>query len=546
MRALVRALVAMADAARAREAVRECHRPHSSAQAKQEAHRVLEAAKETDVGRGWAMGMELAAHEEDLEVRHFAYGLLMHMVKHKYKSADWNTRERIQQNSKTALAQVGNQTDQPYAIKSKCAQLVAEVAKQDVDAWTGLLGPLFEYAQCGPTQAECVSMVFQRLPEEVVDGSDDLHAFEKRELLATLTASLPDVLQLLYRIVEGNFSQAVQRIQHGDQEAGRLHAAAVNAGLRALLAYASWAPVSMLAKHGILEACSFFLTTSEFQVPACTILKEASSRKCAPAEAKEDHAEAIRKLFQVSCLACGQNLTESSRADDEYIAILCDAIATLGASHFGLLVEPESRASFLQQLLAVARHPSFSLSNVSLPAWNAILREARANATVCGMVPEGCPEALIELAGAKLSAKLDEDSLPTEFDSLEEFKEFFSVYKSRLLELIKHCSALKPQAAAQACAMRVAKIQRDIEEGNVALESLVGDWDAVASFLESVCSAVPEEVLRPMSIESMAVSFDCILDQLLGLQVADATLIAQVSCRHCVAVASLVFHMTNM
>ena len=45
------------------------------------------------------------------------------------------------------------------------------------------------------------------------------------------------------------------------------------------LTYAEWAPLAPLTNSGLIRACAYFLTTQDFRLPACDILKQLSHRR---------------------------------------------------------------------------------------------------------------------------------------------------------------------------------------------------------------------------------------------------------------------------
>lgn len=45
------------------------------------------------------------------------------------------------------------------------------------------------------------------------------------------------------------------------------------------LTYAEWAPLAPLTDSSLIRACAFFLTTQDFRMLACDILKQLSHRR---------------------------------------------------------------------------------------------------------------------------------------------------------------------------------------------------------------------------------------------------------------------------
>ncbi|MCI33035.1 protein HASTY 1-like, partial [Trifolium medium] len=63
----------------------------------------------------------------------------------------------------------------------------------------------------------------------------------RRLLLRGLTQSLPEILPLLYTLLERHFVAALNEAGRKQTDIAKLHAAAVTATLNAVIAYAEWA-----------------------------------------------------------------------------------------------------------------------------------------------------------------------------------------------------------------------------------------------------------------------------------------------------------------
>ena len=62
------------------------------------------------------------------------------------------------------------------------------------------------------------------------------------------------------------------------------------------LTYAEWAPLAPLTDSGLIRACAYFLTTQDFRLLACDILKQLSHRR----------QEKVRRPLQ--CIPTSQRL----------------------------------------------------------------------------------------------------------------------------------------------------------------------------------------------------------------------------------------------
>ncbi len=76
-------------------------------------------------------------------------------------------------------------------------------------------------------------------------------------------------------MLQRHFQQAMSAAQAGGGEAAaRPHAAVVNSALGTLSSFVDWAPLSHLNDGQVVEACAFFLNTSDFRQAAIDVLKQ--------------------------------------------------------------------------------------------------------------------------------------------------------------------------------------------------------------------------------------------------------------------------------
>jgi hypothetical protein len=82
--------------------------------------------------------------------------------------------------------------EEPWAIKSRAAALVAEVIRQEGPAlWQEVLPPLRTMALEGPAPAETVAMLLRWLPEDVTVHNEDLDGEAGKEWLKTKQPAFP-------------------------------------------------------------------------------------------------------------------------------------------------------------------------------------------------------------------------------------------------------------------------------------------------------------------------------------------------------------------
>ncbi|KAK1277319.1 Protein HASTY 1 [Acorus gramineus] len=102
-------------------------------------------------------------------------------------------------------------------------------------------------------EAELVAMILRWLPEDVTVHNEDLEGDRRRSLLRGLTESLPEILPLLYNLLEKHFGAAMSEASSQQLDLAKQHATTITAVLNAVNAYAEWAPVIDLAKYGLIH-----------------------------------------------------------------------------------------------------------------------------------------------------------------------------------------------------------------------------------------------------------------------------------------------------
>eukprot|EP00854_Cymbomonas_tetramitiformis_P027478 gene27478-33891_t len=175
---------------------------------------------------------------------------IFEQVKNRWQEFSADEHVHLARLAADRLKEVGNAGNDCWAIKCKASALFAEVLRQEgVSSWGLLLPEVLSLASIGPSQAELVAMVLRWVPEDVTVHNEDILGLQMQALLKGLLAALPEILPFLYK-------------------------AAVDATLSAVQAYADWAPVPMFAQHGLLDACGHLLASTDFQLQACSFLRQ--------------------------------------------------------------------------------------------------------------------------------------------------------------------------------------------------------------------------------------------------------------------------------
>ncbi|XP_030467038.1 protein HASTY 1 isoform X3 [Syzygium oleosum] len=330
-------------------------------------------------------------------------------------------------------------------------------------------------------------MMLRWLPEDITVHNEDLEGDRRRLLLRGLTQSLPDILPLLYTLLEKHFGAALIEVGRQQFEIAKQHAATVIATLNAINAYAEWAPVSDLAKFGIIHGCGILLSSPDFRLHACEFFKLVSPRKRPVDSSAPEFDAAMSNIFQILMNVSREFLYRSTsnpgiieENEFEFYEYICESMVSLGSSNLPCIAgESTVLCLYLQQMLGFFQHFKFALHFQSLLFWLALMRDLMSKAKVPPNVGGETPatgslgsssgqvdkekkrlldyvnddmcSAILETSFLRLLKK--EKALPETIVSLGtlelwsddfEGKGEFSQYRSRLLELVRFVAANKP------------------------------------------------------------------------------------------------------
>ncbi|XP_018717243.2 protein HASTY 1 isoform X2 [Eucalyptus grandis] len=341
-------------------------------------------------------------------------------------------------------------------------------------------------------------MTLRWLPEDITVHNEDLEGDRRRMLLRGLTQSLPDILPLLYTLLEKHFGTALNEAGRQQFEIAKQHAATVIATLNAINAYAEWAPVSDLAKSGIINGCGILLSSPDFRLHACEFFKLVSPRKRPVDSSAPEFDAAMGSIFQILMNVSGEFLHRSTsnpsiieENEFEFSEYICESMVSLGSSNLPCIAGDSTVLSvYLQQMLGFFQHFKFALHFQSLHFWLALMRDLMSKAKVplnvggetsatgsldssvgqvdkekkrlLDFVNDDTCSAILETSFLRLLKK--EKALPQTVVSLGtlelwsddiEGKGEFSQYRSRLLELVRFVAANKPIIAGRKVSERI-------------------------------------------------------------------------------------------
>nr|CAB3477161.1 unnamed protein product [Digitaria exilis] len=290
------AAAAAASAAAAISAVMDWR---SSPDARAAAFAYLESVKSGDVRALASTSFLLVRKDQPSEIRLHGFKMLQHLVRLRWEELSAAERNEFANLTLNLISDVVG-PNEVWALKSQTAALVAEVVRREgVAVWNTLLPSIVSLSNSGPIEAELVAMILRWLPEDITVHNEDLEGDRRRSLLRGLTESLPQILPLLYSLLEKHFVAALSEHSKQQMDLAKQHAGTVTAVLNAVNAYAEWAPVTDLAKSGLIHGCGSLLSYSDFRLHACEFFKVICQRKRPVDVAVAEYDAAICNIFQM-------------------------------------------------------------------------------------------------------------------------------------------------------------------------------------------------------------------------------------------------------
>ncbi|KAL6626193.1 hypothetical protein ACP70R_029919 [Stipagrostis hirtigluma subsp. patula] len=532
----------------------------SSPDARAAAFAYLESLKNGDV-RGLASTSFLLVRKDQApEIRLHGFKMLQHMVRLRWEELSATERNEFANLTISLISEVVGPHEE-WALKSQTAGLVAEVVRREgVALLNTLLPSIVSLSNSGPIEAELVAMILRWLPEDITVHNEDLEGDRRRSLLRGLTEALPHILPLLYSLLEKHFIAALNEHTKQQMDLAKQHAGTVTAVLNAVNAYAEWAPVTDLAKYGLIHGCGSLLSYSDFRLHACEFFKVICQRKRPVDVAVAEYDAAICNIFQVLMNISQQFLTRSGmqpsaidESEYEFATCICETMVALGSSNMQcILADGAKTFQFLQQMLEYYKHYKAALHFQSLLFWLVVLREpskAKSVARVSGdnsaaghststgdsstekekkgvsvFVTDEIYRTILDVSFKKMlknSASASSGLVELWSEELEG-KSDFSNYRTKLLDLIKVIASQRPLIAAASVVQRINVVFGDTNQATKSSQDLDA-MEGAQLGLEAVVSAIFDGSVDLGKIDQETKSqihkiFEGLLQQLLSLK----------------------------
>ncbi|KAK1292067.1 Protein HASTY 1 [Acorus calamus] len=479
----------------------------------------LDSIKSGDVRTLASTSLCLVRRDWSSEIRLHGFKMLQHLVRLRWD--EFSTTERINFANLVIvelIPEMANPSEE-WALKSQAAALAAEVVRREgVNLWQELLPSLGALCHKGPVEAELVAMILRWLPEDVTVHNEDLEGDRRRSLLRGLTESLPEILPLLYNLLEKHFGAAMSEASNQQLDLAKQHATTITAVLNAVNAYAEWAPVIDLAKYGLIHGCGFLLNSVEFRFHSCEFFKIVSQRKRVNDTSVAEYDSAMRNVFQILMNISRDFLCKSisgaagiDEIEFELAECVCESMVALGSLNMQCIASDSSLISqYLQQMLGYFQHFKLALHFQALLFWLVLMRDGISKPKVSvqtigsgpvekerkGMsmhVSDDICAAMLDVSFQRMLRKNIPSGTTMPVTELELWSdEFvnkcdFSQYRSRLLDLIRLVASHRPVVAAARVSQRIETIIKSCHDTSPQALTLL---ESMQLGLETVLSAV--------------------------------------------------------
>ncbi|GJU50085.1 protein HASTY 1 [Tanacetum coccineum] len=411
----------------------------------------LEAVKAGDVRVLASTSFILVKKDWTSEVRLHAFKLLQHLVRLRWEELSPDERREFAKVS-IELMNEAAQNHEEWALKSQTAALNAEIVRREGESlWQELLPSLVALCSSGPAHAEMVCMMLRWLPEDITVHNEDLEGERRRLLLRGLTESLPEILPLLYTLLERHFGSAMTEAGRQQFDIAKQHAATVTATLNAINAYAEWAPLPYLSKYGTIHGCGILLSSPDFRLHACVFFKLVSSSR-GPSDADSDYDSAMSSILLI------------------LFGFYKLAMMMQYFRHYKLELHYQSLAfwlPFIRDLLAKPKTfaGDGSVGNLASGSVQADNHKQRTlsfvNDEICSVILDTSFQRMLKKDKLHPGHEVYAGNLELWNDEFESKGEF-SQYRSKLLELVRLTASFKPVIAATKVSDRVIMIIKSL------------------------------------------------------------------------------------
>ncbi|KAK8751328.1 hypothetical protein OTU49_014122 [Cherax quadricarinatus] len=492
-----------------------------------ESYNLLEKIKE-DGDLAVSCGFHLAYRNREPVVRHLGLQLLEHVIKYKWNYLTVGQKVHIKENTMQLVAKgTLDLLSEHLYVKDKVSRLVVEMMKREwPQQWPGLLYELQELSNSGPTQTELVLFVFLRIAEDVATLQNIESNQRRRDLYQAMTVNMEKMFKFFLTLLEENFKQYEAKMSQQDSQTAQQHCRVVQVVLMTLTVYVEWVSLHYIFSNDgkLLQSLCFLLSQDSLKMEAAECLLQIVSRK-----GKPDERRPLLLLFGEAPMSAVFNaadqavLGELSEHNYRFLKTLTQVLTALGSQLCTLwgkeadVGEPPNFKIYLNAMLAFTRHPSVRIYNFTNGLWGQLFRHelVSQSKTLQAVIPTWITIVSRKVMKHGFPSKNDSESCQYsrfDFDSDEEYSNFFYKVRSETLETIKNASLLAPETMySYVEEWLTSHVKKATDTGSISENQLCNlfspaylEWDALSQVVESVVSRVMKsEGCKPNSESGM-------------------------------------------
>ncbi|PNF23709.1 hypothetical protein B7P43_G02483 [Cryptotermes secundus] len=454
-------------------------------------------------------------------VRHFGLQLMEHCVKFRWNQMSQQEKLFIKENAMKLLERgIEPQLQELVHIKDALSRVIVEMIKREwPQQWSSLLAELQNACTHGGSQTELVLFVFLRLAEDVALLQTLESHQRRRDIYQALTANMGEIFAFFRHLILEHF-HAIKRLHEESQESElKMHARVVQVVLLTLTGFIEWVSINhIMANDGrLVQILCLLLEDERFQAGAVECLLQVVSRKGRVEERMPllvlFSAEVMRSIFKAADVASSKSLDERHYHFLKRLTLVLTGLGTqlcmLWGKDDGLNVRPPHFSTYLDAILTFSRHPSLTLVYYANSLWMSFFKHEQISKDKVfrTFIPKW-----VECTAPKITRVSYPSSRCTniretgayaclDYDSEEEFAQFFHQCRSELLQTFRQTTLVAPLVTFSYVQQWLAtRIQKSMAEQGTECNSQSPtylEWEALSQILESVLSRILVPSERP-------------------------------------------------
>ncbi|KAJ8046032.1 Exportin-5 [Holothuria leucospilota] len=493
------------------EAVNVAINPSALQGDRDRAYRICESFKESST-MCIPYGIKLAFIQNPPNIRHFGLQLLEHSVKFQWNTISVDDKVLVKD---TVMRMMSSGTNhilkEKIYIKDGLAKVVVEMAKREwPQQWPTFMNELHSLCKEGETQTELVMFILLRLVEDAV-GSQNIPQQRRKEISQALNAEMESLFTFFRELLKHYTDRFQLKKSEGSLEEAQAACKVAENVLLTLSGFVEWTPSQHVFKdnNALLRMLYLFLSEPGLRLRAAECLQIIVHWK----GKLEDRVPLLILLSQDAISTIGSaardvSLPNADEGSYVFLKLLCQILTGLlgqlcaiwGADVPGFEVPPNLELS-LQTLWAFTDHPSVHVCHMTLTTWLALLRHQYfiQHPSLTSILPALLQIFTKTLQKVGMPSRSDYPSChfsKMDFDSDDEFLQFFAIHRSHQVDVIRKISTHSPSLAFDVVSKWLIQLLQSplqLEAGHTMCthhSPSWHQWDALTSFMDAVMGKV--------------------------------------------------------